>query len=347
MSSTARTTPVDSAPGEPLTIAQIAKRVGVSVATVSKVVNGRADVAPLTRSRIESVIQEHGYRRQKKSTSPAPLIDLLFHAVEGGYAIEIFQGVQRVAAEQGLAVVVSELRGRPPAGREWVDEVLVRRPTGVIAVFSGATGAQVDQLRVRGIPFVLLDPTGEPDHSWPSVGAGNWSGGLTATRHLLDLGHRRVAVITGPEDVLCARARLDGFRAAMDMAGAPVEPELVRVGDFRHEAGLRHGRELLRLPEPPTAVFAGNDGQALGVYRAAAEAGLRVPEDLSVVGFDDLYPSQWANPPLTTVRQPLATMAATAATMVLDLAEGRTPAQTRVELATELVLRGSTAPPRA
>ncbi|GAB2892929.1 LacI family DNA-binding transcriptional regulator [Streptomyces mayteni] len=329
---------------EPLTIAQIAQRVGVSVATVSKVVNGRADVAPGTRSLIESVIQEHGYRRQKKAAGPAPLLDLVFHEAEGVYAIEIFRGVQRVASDHGLAVVLSELSRRETHGRDWVDEVLVRRPTGMIAVFSGPSGAQGDQLRVRGIPFVVLDPTGEPDHSWPSVGASNWSGGLSATRHLLELGHRRIAVITGPEHMLCSRARLDGHRAAMDMAGVPVDPALVRVGDFRHEGGLRHMRELLRLPDPPTAVFAGNDGQALGAYRAAAEAGLRVPEELSVVGFDDLYPGQWATPPLTTVRQPLAGMAATAATMVLDLAGGRRLPQTRVELATELVVRGSTGP---
>ncbi|GGZ39753.1 LacI family DNA-binding transcriptional regulator [Streptomyces bluensis] len=332
----------DGRQGEPLTLAQIAKRAGVSVATVSKVVNGRADVAPATRSLIEDIIRRHGYRRQK-ATGPAALLELVFHEVRGPYPTEILRGVQRVAVEHQLAVVVSELRGRHTPEQGWVAGVLARRPTGVISVFSGPSDEQAEQLRARGIPFALVDPTGYPDHNVPSVSASNWSGGLSATRHLLELGHRRIAVITGPEHALAGRARLDGYRTALDMAGIAIDPTLVRVGDFQILDGLKHTRDLLRLPEPPTAVFAGNDGQALGVYRAAVEAGVRVPEDLSVVGFDDLFPSQWLTPPLTTVRQPLAEMAATAADMVITLAQGRPLERGREELATELVIRESTA----
>src|SRR5690606_13274664 len=135
------------------------------------------------------------------------------------------------------------------------------------------------------------------DHQHPSVGAGNWNGGLLATRHLLDLGHRRIAILTGPESILSSRARLDGYRAALDAAGVPVDPALVRTSDYLLESGLAHARELLRLPGPPTAVFACTDQQAIGVYHAAHEAGVRVPEDLSVVGFDDLPPARWCTPP--------------------------------------------------
>ncbi|RKN05998.1 LacI family DNA-binding transcriptional regulator [Streptomyces radicis] len=342
-------TSADRAPGateEPLTIAQIAARAGVSIATVSKVVNGRVGVSADTRAHVEDVIRRHGYRRQKKSAGPAALLDLVFHEVAGPYPIEIFNGVDRVAREHHLSVVVSQLDGRHTPGPGWAEGVLARRPTGVIAVFSGPTEAQRAQLRSRGIPFVLVDPTGDPDHAHPSVGANNWNGGLSATRHLLGLGHRRIAVITGPDHVISSRARVDGYRTALEMTGIPVADELIRTGDFQIEDGLLHTRELLRLPDPPTAVFACNDGQALGVYRAAAEAGLRVPEDLSVVGFDDLFPSDWLTPPLTTVRQPLAAMAAAAATMAITLARGEPLTHTRVELATELVDRGSTAPPR-
>jgi DNA-binding LacI/PurR family transcriptional regulator len=236
------------------------------------------------------------------------------------------------------------LRGRRPPGRSWVEDLLARRPAGVITAFSGMTEAHAQQLRARGIPFVVLDPTGEPGREIPSVGASNWSGGLAATRHLLSLGHRRIATIAGPAPTLASRARLDGYRAAMDMAGAPVDPTLVRQGDFRIEGGLHHARELLALPDPPTAIFAGNDGHAIGVYQAAAEAGVRIPQDLSLVGFDDLYPSQWTIPPLTTVRQPVLEMAGAAATMAIALAKGEELPQTRVEFATELIVRGSTAP---
>ena len=154
-------------------------------------------------------------------------------------------------------------------------------------------------------------------------------------------------MLGGPSDLLCARARLDGFRAAMDAAGVPVDAELVRSGTFYFEDGLAPGGDAAAPARPPTAVFCGNDLQALGVYEAARRAGLRIPEDLSVVGFDDLEFARWCGPPLTTVRQPLTEMGAAAAGMVLTLAAGEQPAQTRVELATKLVVRESTAPRRA
>ena len=150
-------------------------------------------------------------------------------------------------------------------------------------------------------------------------------------------------MITGPQEILCSRARLDGYRAAMDAAGVPIDPDLVRYGDFHVESGVENGRAMLRLPDPPTAIFAGNDLMALGVYQAAREARLHIPEDLSVVGFDDLPVAGWVGPPLTTVRQPLAQMAVTAARLVLAMARGDQPTQTRVELATELIVRESTA----
>ncbi len=336
----------DGARPEPLTIAQLAERAGVSVATVSKVVNGRAEVAAETRENVEELIRRHGYRRQKRASGRAPMLEVTFHELAGPYPVEIVKGVQQVAGEHGLAVAVTELQGRHTPGLGWVEGVLARRPTGVITVFSALTDAQASQLRSREIPFVHLDATEEPPLDCPSVGASNWSGGMSATRHLLQLGHRRVAVVAGPPFALNGRARLDGYRAAMDIGGAPVDETLVRIAGFRVEDGIEHTRELLRLPDPPTAIFVCNDGAALGVYRAAAEAGLRVPQDLSVVGFDDLFPSQWLTPALTTVHQPLAAMAASAATMAITLARGDDLSQKRVELSTELVIRDSTAPPR-
>ncbi len=335
----------DDQPSGPLTIAQIAEHVGVSLATVSKVVNGRLDVAPETREQVESLIRRRGYRRQKRASRPAPLLEIVFHEVRGEYGVEIFNGVQQVAREHHLGVVISELQGRHTPGRGWFEDVLARRPTGVIAVYSGLTDDQTEQLRGRGIPLVLLDPTGEPGHELPSVAASNWNGGVAATRHLLQLGHRRIGVITGPEGLLASRARLDGYRAAMDMAGVPIDPEIVRVGAFAIKDGLTHTRELLRLPDPPTAVFACNDGMAYGVYQAVAEAGLRVPDDLSVVGFDDMPPASWIIPPLTTIHQPLLKMGTAAATMAVALARGESLPFEHVELATQLISRASTAPP--
>ena len=329
----------------PTTIADIAELTGVSVPTVSKVINGRSDVSADTRRRVETAIREHGYRRSPGSRPRTPLLEVIFHELESEWALEIVRGVERVAGQHHLAVVLSEMQGRRSPGRSWMDGVLARRPTGVIAVFSDLSESMREQLAARGIPYVVVDPTGEPLHDTPSVGATNWNGGLTATRHLLGLGHRRIGVIGGPEWILCSRARLDGYRAAMDEAGVPIGPDLISHGKFHVEEGIDRGRALLRLKDRPTAIFAGNDLQALGVYQAAREARLHIPEDLSVVGFDDLPVAQWVGPPMTTVRQPLMDMATAAAGMVVAMANGETPTQTRVELATELVVRESTAPP--
>ena len=251
--------------------------------------------------------------------------------------MEIIKGVEEVARENELGVVLSAQEGPGALGRSWVDAVASRRSAGLILVVSELTPQQIARLNARGIPFVVVDPAGEPAPGVPSVGATNWNGGLSATRHLLELGHTRIGMIGGPPTMLCSRARVDGYRAALETAGLSVDPDLVRWGTFHVEAGYEHGQALLELPEPPTAIFAGSDLQAFGVYEAARVAGIDIPSQLSVVGFDDLPMARWVGPPLTTIRQPLTEMAATAARFVLGQTE-----DPRVELATTLVVRQST-----
>ncbi|MGW1952440.1 LacI family DNA-binding transcriptional regulator [Streptomyces sp. NPDC001920] len=346
---TTTTAPATGRSAQTATLAEIAREAGVSAPTVSKVLNGRADVAPATRSRVEELLRAHGYRRRRAEAGRSPLIDLVFHELESAWAMEVIRGVENVARDAGLSVVLSESAGRLTPGRTWADQVAARRPHGVVLVLSGLDESQRALLTSRSIPFVVMDPAGDPGADVASIGATNWQGGLAATRHLVELGHRRIGAITGPSRMMCSRARVDGYRAALETAGLPVEQDLVRPGDFHHETGYRQGLELLRRPDRPTAVFAGNDLQALGLYEAARELGLRIPQDLSVVGFDDLPVARWMGPPLTTVRQPLTEMAEAAAKLVLTLArEDGTPTNTRVELATSLVVRSSTgAPPAA
>jgi DNA-binding LacI/PurR family transcriptional regulator len=328
------------------TVAEIARLAGVSAPTVSKVLNGRTAVSAETREHVLEVLREHGYRSTRKTPKRSTLVELVFHELAGIYPVDILRGVRRIAVEQDVAVVVSESQGLQTPGRGWLEGVLSRRPLGVVAVFSELSRQQRAQLATAGIPLVVLDPNGVPDDEVPSVGSTNWIGGLSATRHLLELGHRRIAVITGPRWALSSRARLDGYRAALDAADVPIDPALIREGSFEIADGLTHTEELLALDDPPTAIFAFNDGMAIGVYHAASKAGLSVPRDLSVVGFDDYQPlDQWLVPPLTTVRQPLAEMGAAATRMVLELAGGTAPQSKRLELATEMVIRGSTAPP--
>jgi LacI family transcriptional regulator, xylobiose transport system transcriptional regulator len=348
MSASSVQQPRDDQPSVPgdgtATLAEIAKAAGVSAPTVSKVLNGRGDVAAATRSRVEELLRRHGYQRRRGSVQPAPLIDLVFHELESSWAMEVIRGVENVARTEGLSVVLSESAGRLTPGQTWVDGVLARRPTGVILVLSGLDPAQRAQLTSRDIPFVVMDPAGDPGEDVPAIGATNWQGGVAATRHLLELGHRRIGVIGGPTGIMCSRARIDGYRAALETAGVVYDPALVRHGNFHHEAGYTEGLALLRTPDRPTAIFTGNDLQALGLYEAARELGLRIPRDLSVVGFDDLPLARWISPPLTTVRQPLTEMAEAAARLVLDLSRGNQPGTLRVDLATRLVERGSSTP---
>src|SRR3954447_1839951 len=325
-----------------VTISYIADAAGVSVPTVSKVVNGRADVAPSTRARVEELLREYGYQRRTRARDArAELLDVVFNELESPWAMEIVKGVEEVAREHGLGLVLSAREGPGALGRSWINAVASRRSAGLILVVSELSSEAASRLSARDIPFVIVDPAGEPAPDVPSVGATNWNGGVAATRHLLELGHRRIGMIGGPPAMLCSRARVDGYRAALETAGLPVIPEIVRTGNFHVESGYMQGRALLTMRMRPTAIFAGSDLQAFGVYEAARQLGIRVPEDVSVIGFDDLPMARWVGPPLTTIRQPLSEMAATAARLVLGQGSDR-----RVELATSLVVRQSTqAPP--
>lgn len=328
-----------------VTLEAIAAEAGVSLSTISKVLNGRPDVAASTRALVERQLAEHGYHRRRQSTTSPPLLELVVHELDAGYLMEIIRGVQTVARDNHLGLVLTESGTRHSPGPEWIGGVLQRRPRGVIMVFADAPQDVRAQLASREIPYVVIDPTGEPSGDVPSVGSANWAGGLMATRHLLELGHTRIAAISGPAEVICSRARVDGFRSAMGMAGVPVDENLVLWGDFQMNGGRENAAMLLDSSHPPTAIFACSDMQAIGVYDAARERGLRVPQDLSVVGYDDVPLASWVSPPLTTVHQPLRKMGETAAHLVLAAASGRHVGVPRMDLATELVVRGSTAAP--
>ncbi|NUT18798.1 MAG: LacI family DNA-binding transcriptional regulator [Hamadaea sp.] len=329
--------------GGDLPVTAIAELAGVSAPTVSKVLNGRAGVSEETRRRVEALLRDHGFRNSGSAPSSRHL-EVVFHGMLSSIAMEIMRGIEEVATAHDMTFGYLDVHRRGRTGSLWVDTLLIRQPAAVIAVSSAVTPEHRETLVGNGIPLVALDPTSDL-HSTPSIGSTNWSGALNATRHLLDLGHRRIGVLAGPVKDLASRARLDGFRAAMDAAGVPLDKQLLRHGLFTFEQGRDLAIELLRLPEPPTAVVCGDDLQALGVYEAARLAGRCIPDQLSVVGFDDVEQAAWCAPPLTTVRQPFAAMGAAAAKFAVALAAGETPKRTRVELATTLVVRGSTAPP--
>jgi len=328
------------------TLSGIAEAAGVSVATVSKVVNGRSDVSPETRARIEQLLVEHDYvaRGPGGTQSPVRTIDLTFDELVNPNNLVITQGVTEAAAEAGIDVVIGTAPD-DPLGAAWARKITGAGREGLILVTSELTSPQRAQFAQAGIPVVLIDPMNVPDDSVPSIGATNFSGGMAATDHLLRLGHRRIAMIEGRHDAVCNAARLHGYQAALTGAGITPDPRLIKQGDFRFEPAHRAALELFALDDPPTAVFTANDLEAFGVIEAARRHGLRVPQDVSVVGFDDTAAAGTSAPPLTTVRQPFAEIGRAALRTLLRLAAGEPLDSHRVELATQLVVRSSTAPP--
>ncbi len=331
-----------------VTMAAIAAAADVSVPTVSRVLNGRADVAAETRLRVESALGELGYARaSRRKAQPTRIIDLVCTELSP-WATEIITGTSKAALAAKCRVAVTVVSGDADVDH-WLRSLTASRADGVILVLTELSPPHRKRLAALGVPVVIVDPVGQPDPDVLTIGAANWAGGLAATEHLLELGHRRIGTITGSPAILCSQARLDGYRAALERSGIPLDPELVKTGDYHYQyqyayqSALEAASELLRLPDRPTAIFAASDVLAMGVYEAARRSGLRLPKDLSVVGFDDVPMAQWVSPPLTTMRQPLDEMATLATRTLL---EGDSMGiQNRVELATTLVVRASTQPP--
>src|SRR5690242_11753355 len=199
-----------------VTITAIAREAGVSVPTVSRVLNGRSDVSPRTRERVEELLREHGYRRRaSRNRVAASLIDLVFNDLDSPWAVEIIRGVEDVAHSVGIGTVVSAIHRRPASTRQWLQNLRARATDGVIFVITDLTPPMHAELRRLNIPMVVIDPAGVPAIDVPTIGATNWAGGLSATEHLLSLGHRRIGFIAGPKRYLCSRARLDGYGAAL------------------------------------------------------------------------------------------------------------------------------------
>jgi DNA-binding LacI/PurR family transcriptional regulator len=332
-------------------MATIAREAGVSVPTVSKVLNGWSEVAPETRERVERLLRERGYvrRRGDRAGGAHSMVEVVIDSLDNSWAAAVLAGVESACHERHLGVAITV--ARPLTGRrtgDWVDTVIARGSRGVIAALVELSTTQIRKLQRAQIPCVMVDPVATPDDSVFSVGATNWAGGRRATEHLIELGHRRIGVVVGPEDLLCNRARVAGYRAAMDRAGLVIAEGYVRSGpDFSTYTGRDLTTAMLDLPEPPTALFICADTLALGAYRALDERGLRIPDDLSIVGFDDRPESHWVSPRLTTVRQPVEEMAVAALELLDQLIRDRPPVAHRVELATMLLERESTGVPRA
>ena len=333
-----------------LTMVEIAKEAGVSTTTVSKVLNQLPGVGAQTRARIQQVVEQNDYvqnhaaRHLRKGQSG--LIDLVIMRLEGGYDLAIMHGVQDAFSESGHRLVVFATNEDETTERLWLRRMLDQSTDGVLLLLPYEQVGIPNALMAQNIPFVAIGDRNEPTTAFPTISSTIWLGGYTATEYLISLGHRRIGIITCPLHLTTSRARLAGYREALERAGIAVDPALIHEGNYLLGDGVRQTHALLDLPDPPTAIFAGNDAQATGVYQALYERNIRVPDEMSVVGFDDVMYTAQMSPPLTTVHQPLVEMGRMAANMLLRLISGFSLDSNHVELSTSLVVRESCAAPR-
>jgi len=334
--------------GDRVTIIDVAREANVSFATVSRVVNGKGYVSAQTRERVMQAMTRIGYTVNRQARVLAggrtQVIGLLVPDLDTSYIGEILKGIDEELAAASYDLMLYTTHQRKTRESVYVNSLLNGMTDGLLMVLPMAPEAYVDSIRRRGFPFILIDHEGL-DRQGPSVGATNREGAKQAIHHLVALGHTRIGIITGNMEMDCARERLAGCHDALAEAGIAPAPELVRAGDFHRALAYQLTQELLRLPDPPTAIFAANDVSAFGVMDAVRNTGLRIPDDLSVVGFDDIPDARWTQPPLTTVIQPMREMGRRATRMLLEsIADPEAP-QERIELPTELVVRSTTAPP--
>jgi LacI family transcriptional regulator len=330
----------------------VAETAGTSVPTVSKVLRGGTDVSAETRAKVMEAVRAVGYTRRggakienvQDESGLSNVLTLVVTHFEGSWANLVIAGVGREAAAAGLDVVLT--LAEPQS--DWVSRVLRRRSVGTIGTLVDPTSQQFNALFAAGVPVVLIDPMSTPPSGVASIGVANWDGGRMAAEHLLSLGHERLGVVAGHARHLYSRARVDGFRAAADTASTGGATVSVAYGGWNRAKAETATHTLLGRDPGITGMFACSDPMALGIYDALNARGLRIPEDVSVIGFDDLPEAYSVSPGLTTIRQPTTELGAAAVKLLIELSRGedggtRRPA--RMELATELVVRASTGRP--
>ena len=328
-----------------VTMQQVAAEAGVSVSTVSKVINGRYGVSSETFDHVMGVINRLGYEASLVARSlrnqRTNVIGVLVADFEP-FSTEVLKGAADAIRGTGYELVAYSAGGRVDEHvgweRRYLSRVMGTLVDGAVLVTPTVTDVQYDG------QVVAVDPHTGPS-GLPTVTGDNLQGARLGVDHLLQLGHRRIGMVTGRPDLISAELREQGFREAHAAAGVPVDESLMVLGNYDPELAREAARELLTLADPPTAIFAANDLSAIAVLEVADELGVSVPSQLSLLGYDNIPESALAHPPLTTVQQPMRQMGRDAIAMLVDLISGRHPDDTHLTLETTLVRRASTAAP--
>lgn len=324
-----------------VTIQDVAKAARVSVSTVSRVLNGKADVAQSTQQRIQTVIQKLGYttnlaarsmRSQKKN-----LIGLIMPDIAHPFAFEVMRGVNEAILNSEFDLLVyttGDVRKSNRASHEQKYVALLNNSlTDGVVIVAPVSG----EFSTDG-PIVSIDSV-LPNPSYPTIHATNYKGAMSAVEYLVELGHTRIGFISGRKELESSNRRLLGYRDAIVKTGLALDEDLIALGDYTTDTGANCAKQLLSLTHPPTAIFASNDQMAFGVYQVAQEMGLRIPDDLSVIGFDNIAESQHLG--LTTIDQFIADMGQMAVAMLIKLINGEPLEEQTYKMHTQLVVRNS------
>lgn len=329
-----------------VTIVDVAREAGVSYSTVSRVLSGFEFVKDSTKARVLEAAERLGYVANLPARSLAggrsQIIGLLVPGLDNGYIGEIVRGIDEELAKSNYDLMLYTTHRHRGKESLYVNTIANGLTEGLLLLVPLVQAAYLEALRERNFPYVLIDQSDESDKS-PMVHCTNWQGAYDATRYLLELGHRRIGFISGIMEITSAVERLEGHRAALMDAGLELDERLIVGGDFWQSAAYEATHKLLSLKNRPTAIFASNDLSAFGVMEAVREAGLSIPQDISIIGFDDIPQASIVHPKLTTMRQPLDQMGRMAARMLMERIENPELTPRRVTLATRLIVRDSCA----
>jgi len=324
-----------------VTIQDVAKTARVSISTVSRVLNGRVDVASDTQDHVRSVIEDLGYTSNLAARSMRSfkknLVGLIMPDIAYPFAVEVMKGVNRAIADSEFDLLVyttGDVRKTESASHEQKYVSLLNNSItdGVIIV------APIASEFSNNAPIVSVDPI-MSNPNYPSVHATNYEGAVDAMDYLLGLGHKRIGFISGRAELESSNRRLKGYRDALDKVGIPVDEKLIVPGDYTTETGVICAKELLSLAKPPTAIFASNDQTAMGVFQAAQEMRMSIPEDISVIGFDNITESKYMG--LTTMDQFISEMGFVATQMLIKLIKDEPLDAQTYRMRTQLVIRDS------
>lgn len=330
-----------------VTIHDVAKESGVSYSTVSRVLNGFTFVKEETRTKVLATAEKLGYVANMQARSLAGgktrIIGLLVPGLDNGYIGEIVRGIDEEIAKFNYDLMLYTTRRRVGSEAQYVKTISNGLSDGIILIVPLFDREYLVSLREHNFPYVVVDQT-DPQYHSAVVDSTNWQGAYDATKYLIDLGHRRIGFIKGLDAIQSTVDRLAGYKAALSDHNVFFDATLVIEGDFFTGGGYKAGRQLVQRKHRPTAIFASNDLMALGVMQAIHEQGLRIPQDISLIGFDDIPQASLVHPQLTTVRQPLEQMGRIAVNLLIEQIEHTEDSERairRVTLATRLIERES------